>query len=260
MLDFETLNKRDVVVKHRYLISFFTTTLFYLLLAGAYFYVQDKYLVADQKPQDQIIHLSLATCIPEVVPPVEEPEEIEKEEPVVEEEIIEDPEPEPIIEEKPIPEKIIPEPIEPKIIPKPVVEKIEKKPVVKKKKKVQKKKTKKKVRKKAAQKTTRGLKRTGTAKKNNTAKKNQFLAQVRQKINKHKSYPKIAKKRRMQGKVKVRFTILANGNVGHISIKGPKVFHTSARRAVKSAFPINIKNAPISLPQSVNLTLHYQLR
>ena len=92
------------------------------------------------------------------------------------------------------------------------------------------------------------------------AKKNQFLAQVRQKINQHKSYPKIAQRRGLQGKVKVRFTILANGNVGHISLSGPKVFHNSARRAVKGAFPINTKNAPISLPQSVNLTLRYQLR
>ena len=254
MLDFENLNKRDVVVKHRYLISFFSTTFFYLLLAGTYFYVQYQYLIADQKPQDQTIHLSLSTCVPEVVPPVEEPEEIEKEEPVVEEEIIEEPEPEPIVEEKPIPEKIIPEPIEPKIVPKPIVEKVEKKPVVKKKKKV-----KKKVRKKAPPKITKGIKRTGTSR-NSTAKKNQFLSKVRQKINQHKSYPKIAKRRGMQGTVRVRFTILASGNVGHISVSGPKVFHNSARYAVKCAFPINTKNAPISLPESVNLTLRYQLK
>jgi len=250
LLDFETLNKRDVVVKHRYLISFFSTTLFYFLLAGTYFYVLTQHFIADQKPQEQIIHLSLASYVPEVVPPVEEPEEIE-EEPVIEEEIIEEPEPEPIVEEK-----IIPEPVEPKIVPKPIVEK---KPVVKKKKKVKKKKIKKKVRKKAPRKTTKGLKRTG-ALRNSTAKKNQFLSKVRQKINQHKSYPKIAKRRGMQGKVKVRFTILASGNVGHISVSGPKVFHNSARYAVKKAFPISTRNIPISLPTSVNLTLRYQLR
>jgi len=258
LLDFENLNKRDVVVKHRYLISFFSTTFFYLLLAGTYFYVQYQYLIADQKPQDQTIHLSLSTCVPEVVPPVEEPEEIEKEEPVVEEEIIEEPEPEPIVEEKPIPEKIIPEPIEPKIIPKPVVEEIKKKPVVK-KKVVKKKKVKKKVKKRAPSKTTKGAKQTGVAQKNASAKKNLFLAKVRRKINQHKSYPKIAKRRGMQGKVKVRFTILANGNVGHISVSGPKVFHNSARNAVKKAFPISTRNIPISLPTSVNLSLRYQL-
>lgn len=231
--------------KHRCLISFFSTTLFYLLLAGTYFYVQYQHLIADQKPQDQTIHLSLSTCVPEVVPPVEEP--------VIEEEVIEEPEPEPVIEEKPIPEKVIPEPIEPKIIPKLVVKKIEKKPIVKKKKKV-----KKKVRKKSPPKMTKGLKRAGSAN-NNAAKKNQFLTQIRRKINQHKSYPKIAKRRGMQGTVKVRFTILASGHLGHISVTGPKVFHSSARNAVKRAFPIRTKNIPISLPTSVNLSLRYQL-
>ena len=262
MLDFKTLYKRDFVVKHRYLISFFSTTFFYLLLAGTYFYVQHQNFIADQKPQDQIVHLSLSNCIPEAVPPIEEPEEIE-EEPVVEEEIIEEPEPEPVVEkkpilEKPIPEKIIPEPIEPKIIPKPVVEKIEKKPVVK-KKEVKKKKVKKKVKKRAPSKTTKGVKRTGVSR-NSTAKKNQFLVKVRKKINQHKSYPKIAKRRGMQGAVKVRFTILASGHVGHISVKGPKVFHNSARYAVKCAFPISTRNVPLSLPASVNLVLRYQLK
>ncbi len=234
------------MVKHRYLISFFTTTLFYLLLAGTYFYVQQQNFIADRKPQDQIMHLSLATCVPEeIVPPVEEP--------VEEEEIIEEPEPEPIVEEKPVPEVVIPKPIEPKIIPKPVIKKIEKKPVVKKKKKV-----KKKVKKRAAPKTTKGLKRAGVSR-NSTAKKNQFLAKVRAKINKYKSYPKIAKRRGMQGTVKVQFTILSNGNVGHISVSGPKVFYSSAKSAVKKAFPIRTKNIPISLPTRVNLLLRYQL-
>ena len=222
--------------------------------------MQHQYLIADQKPQDNVIHLSLASCIAEVVLPVEEeePEEIEEEEPVVEEKPIVEPEPEPVVKEEPVPEKIIPEPIEPKIIPKPVVEEIKKKPVVK-KKVVKKKKVKKKVKKRAPSKTTKGLKQTGVAQKNDSAKKNQFLAKVRRKINQHKSYPKIAKRRGMQGSVKVRFTILASGNVGHISVSGPKVFHNSARHAVKSAFPINVKNAPLSLPESVNLTLRYQL-
>jgi len=226
-------------------------------MAGAYFYVQQRNVIADQKPQDQTVHLSLSSCVCEPVPPVEEPEEIEKEEPVVEEEVIEEPKPEPIVEEKPVPEEVIPEPVEPKITPKPVVEEIKKKPVVK--KKVQKKK-KKKVRKRAPAKTTKGAKQTGVAQKNALAKKNQFLAKIRRKINEHKSYPKIAKRRGMQGAVKVQFTILASGNVGHISVSGPKVFHNSARHAVKCAFPINTKNVPISLPESVNLTLRYKLK
>jgi protein TonB len=64
----------------------------------------------------------------------------------------------------------------------------------------------------------------------------------------------------MQGSVKVRFTILPGGNVGNISISGPKVFHRSARSAIKKSFPVSTKNIPVSLPQTVNLTLRYQLR
>jgi protein TonB len=64
----------------------------------------------------------------------------------------------------------------------------------------------------------------------------------------------------MQGTIDVRFTILSNGRVGNISVSGPKVFHKSARNAVKSAFPINVKNAPISLPKSINIKLRYQIR
>jgi protein TonB len=53
---------------------------------------------------------------------------------------------------------------------------------------------------------------------------------------------------------------LSNGNVGNISVSGPKVFHRSARNAVKSAFPVNVKSAPITLPISIDITLDYQIR
>ncbi|MEA1953980.1 MAG: TonB family protein [Campylobacterota bacterium] len=235
--------------KYRHLISLFTTTLFYLLLAGSYIYLQSKYLVADQEPEEKVMHLSLAT----LVPVLEEPEEVEKEEPVVEEEL------EPVVEEKPIVEEIIPEPVVAKVVPKPIVKKKPKPKVkkrVKKKAKKQKAKKQKKVRKKA----TAKKKSSSGSKKSSKAQKNRFLSKVRAKIDRNKSYPKIAKRRGMQGSVKVRFTILRSGKVGNISVSGPKVFHSSAKRAVKKSFPISTKNVPISLPQSVNLTLRYQLR
>ena len=222
-------------------------------MAGLYFYVQDRQFISEENAEIQKMTMCLSTFVPEVIPPVEEveeeiiEEEIVEEEPLVEPEIIE----EPVIEEEPeteIIEEVIPEPIVEKEIPKPKV----KKPIKKKiKKKVKKKKVKKKKQKKVV---------SSVASKSSPAQKNKFLAQIRANINKHKSYPRIAKKRRMQGAVKVKFTILSSGKVGHISIDGPKVFHNSARDAVKCAFPINAKNAPISLPMSVNITLRYQIR
>jgi len=96
--------------------------------------------------------------------------------------------------------------------------------------------------------------------KSTPAQRNKFWSALRKKIDKHKFYPRIAKKRMMEGAVKVRFTVLANGNVGHITLKGPKIFYNSARNAVKSAFPIDVKKSPVSLPSTINLTLRYQIR
>ncbi len=212
-----------------------------------------QHFVVSQKEKDKTINLSLSQFVPEVI---EQPLE-EKEEPIVEEEPEPEPEPE-IVEPEPIPEPVVEE----KPVPEPVVvKKVEKKPEPKKivKKKKKKKLVKKKVKKKK-KKASRASSRRATSSRVDPNKKSRFLSQIRAKINRAKSYPRIAQKRGMQGVVKVRFTILKNGRVGHISVSGPKVFHNSAKRAVKKAFPINTKNAPLSLPTSVNLTLRYQLR
>jgi len=238
------------MLKHRHFISYFSTTLLYLAMAGLFFYSQQHMRVAVKKSEEKTIQMAMSTFVPEVTPPSEEPvveeEPLEEELPVIEPEIIEEPLPE---KEPEIKEEVIPEPIVQKITPKPVVKEVKKKPKIKKKTK------KKRVKKKSVKKSVYSRQS-----KSSKAEKNRFLANIRAKIDKHKSYPRIAKKRRMQGSVKVKFTILRSGKVGKISVKGPKVFHSSARKAVKSAFPVNAKKSPISLPTNVNLTLRYQIR
>ena len=232
---------------HRYKVSFSITTLIYVSLFLAYLYMVSQHFIVSQKEKDQVINLSLSQFVPEVIE--QPPEPIE--EPIVEEIIEPEPEPEPEIEE---PE---PEP-EPVVIEKPVVKPIpELKPVIK---KVKKKKTKKVVKKKKKRKVKKRSSRRATSSRVNPNKKSQFLARIRAKINRAKSYPRIAQKRGMQGTVKVRFSILKSGHVGNISVSGPKVFHNSAKRAVKKAFPLNTKNAPLRLPTTVNLSLRYRLR
>ena len=246
--------------KHRYEISFLLTTLFYVFaIAGYFVYIKNQHFTVEQKPQEKIITLTLN----EFVPP--EPQIVE---PVVEPKT--EPEPEEVVEPEPEPEVVEPEPLPPELVvikpiekPKPIVKKVVKKPVPKKRKKKKllkkkiKKKTGKKIVKKRAHKKVTAPSRPSRV---NPAKKSQFLARLRAKINRAKSYPRIAQRRGMQGSVKVKFTILANGTVRIISVSGPKVFHNSARSAIKSAFPISTKNAPFSLPTSVNLSLRYQLR
>jgi len=230
------------VVRYRNFISFAITTLLYTLLFGSYFYLMHTYIVNDQSAQDSAIQLSLSEFVPEVQPPAEEIEE----ETVVEEE----PEPEPIVKEEPVVEEVIPEPVKPRVVPVPKV----KKTVIKKKKKVKKKRVK-----KRSAVSRKGIKRQGSGRASAT-QKNRFLATVRRRINQNKSYPRIAKRRGIQGSVRVKFTILPGGNVGNISISGPKVFHSSARRAIKRSFPISTRNVPFSLPKTLNLTLRYQLK
>ena len=241
--------------KHRYKVSFSLTTLIYVSLFFIYLAFVGERFVVSQQEKDKVINLSLSQFVPEVIEqPVEE--EIE---PPVEEEVEPEPEPEPeVIEPEPIPEPVV----EKKFVETvPVVKKVEKKPEPKKivKKKKQKKVVKKKKAKKRKQ-ASRASSRRATSSRVDPNKKSRFLASLRAKINRKKSYPRIAQKRGMQGTVKVRFVILRNGRVGNISVSGPKVFHNSAKGAVKKAFPINVKNAPLRLPTTVNLSLRYRLR
>lgn len=258
------------MLKHRFFISFFGTALLYVTVGLLFFYALNQTIGTEQKPQEKIINFTLSEYVPEVVPPVEPPIEIPVEEPIVEE-IVEPVVEEPIIEEpepeEPVIEEVIPEPIKPKVVPKPVVKKIVQKKIIKKVKKkvIKKKRVKKKtVKKRVAKRKTSSKK---SAKKKNASKKqaspakiNAFLSRIRAKINKNKRYPRIAQRRGMQGSVKVRFTILRNGHVANIKITGKKVFHKSVKSAIKKAFPINAKKAPLSLPTTVNLTLRYQIK
>ena len=244
--------------RHRFFISFLITMCLYAILVFTLLYAQHLHVVTEQTPEEQIISMSLSYYVPEVIPPIEEPI---KEEPVKEEVI-----PEPIKEvepevEKVVEQEVISEPVVEKIVPKPkpIIKKIMKKKVQK-KKKLKKKQVKRKRVKKKVLKRKVSTKKAPSKKKVSPAKKNAYLARVRSKINSNKTYPRIAKRRGMQGSVKVHFIILKNGNVGNITVSGPKVFHKSAKDAVKKSFPINTKNAPISLPMTVNFVLHYQIR
>ena len=249
------------MLRNRHFVSYFSTTLMYALGISLFFYAQNHTLVSSKQTEEKSIQLCMSAFQPEVPAVLEQieqeeaVEEKEVEEPIVEEEPVVEEKPvikeEPVPEEKPVvKEEIVPEPV----VPKPVVKKEKKKPEVKKKPK------KKPIKKKTAKKKQVRQKASSRSAKSSAAEKNQFLANIRTKINKHKSYPRVAKKRGMQGTVNVKFTILSSGKVGNISVSGPKIFHRSARNAVKSAFPINVKNAPVSLPKSINIKLRYQIR
>ncbi len=89
---------------------------------------------------------------------------------------------------------------------------------------------------------------------------NRFLASIKRRIARHKRYPPAARRRRLQGMVRVSFTVLPSGRVASISVRGPRAFTASARRAVREAFPVDVSRAGFSLPRRLSVTLRYRLR
>lgn len=255
------------MLKNRYFISYFSTTLFYLFLGFMVFYTPSVIIrITPQEPTPKTISLSLSTFVPETVvqeeEQKEEPEPIKEKKEEVKEEVVEEPIVEEIEKEEPIVEEV-PLVVAPLVVekPKPIVvkKKVVKKPIIK-KKIIKKRPVQKRIVKQQPKKRTHKTLSARQNLKNTPAQKNKFLSGIRAKINKNKSYPRMAKKRGIQGSVTVSFTILTNGRVGHITLRGSKVFYASAKSAIESAFPINPQNTPLSLPLKLNLTLTYQLR
>ena len=248
------------MINYRFLLSFLVTSFSYLVVGVSLFYFSQTSMISDKKSPLKTIELSIQAFQPQVVE--KKPEPIKEETPPPVEN-----EPEPVKEETPPPPEPIvekPKPVEPPK-PKPLVKKEEtKKPEAKKEKPKVKKKKPEKVVKKTKKRQPPVEKRSAlksSKKQRSTAKeKNLFLAKVRDRINRNKSYPRIAKRRGMQGSVKVNFTILPNGHVSAITVSGPRAFHRSAKKAVEKAFPVSVKHIPMRLPEEVSITLHYKLR
>ncbi len=270
--------QRDLL---RHVTAYMVTALVYAGLFFAFFYFQTHTFVADKPSKEKTIQMSLSTFVPpqeeavkeHVLKPVAPPQPIKQEQtPKVPTPPLVSLKPKKAVTEKPLLEpkvqkKSTPKPVVASKKVKPKVQKEPQKPKLKKNivKKVQKKAQKKVVQRqkqtKPARKRKETHKQTSASKrsKSSAAERNRFWSLLRQRIERNKSYPRIAKKRGMEGTLKVRFTILSSGKVGHISLSGPKVFHNSARKAVQKAFPLNPQKVPLSLPTTVNLTLHYQI-
>jgi protein TonB len=240
----------------RHSIAYFITTSVYAFVIFLVLYTPSHTLFSSQKPEESVMKMSLSQFVPPAPTP---PEPIVEE--IIEEPVVPEPveEPEPVVEKEPEPvQEVEPEPIVEKETITPVKKVAKKEDTPKKKLEKKKQEVKKKEKKKKKITTQRHVSRKQNA--SSRAQVDRFWTTLRKKIDRKKSYPRIAKKRRMEGTVEVKFTILRNGNVGMITVSGPKIFHASAKKAVRNAFPINVKHAPISLPTSINLPIRYQLR
>ena len=87
-----------------------------------------------------------------------------------------------------------------------------------------------------------------------------FLATLRKRIERGKRYPAMAKRRGLQGSVRVRFVVTASGQVKNLHMEGSRLFFRSAKAAVLQAFPVSTVGANVAFPLRVSLTLRYRLR
>ncbi|MBN2816204.1 MAG: energy transducer TonB [Campylobacterales bacterium] len=92
------------------------------------------------------------------------------------------------------------------------------------------------------------------------ALKKSFTETLISKINANKSYPSTARRRAIEGDVKVRFEILADGSVDNIEItSGKSIFEKATREAIERSFPLEVQNTPYSFPETFSLTITYKL-
>lgn len=93
--------------------------------------------------------------------------------------------------------------------------------------------------------------------------KQAFLQNVRSQIMANKKYPKIAKRRHIEGSVKIRFDITSSGQVSNIRfINGKSIFQKSIRKTLENTFPMAIpQNVKADLPiMNISVVLHFNLR
>jgi len=93
------------------------------------------------------------------------------------------------------------------------------------------------------------------------AKKQNFIADLIKRINRNKSYPRVARRRSIQGTIEMKFIIQMDGRVKDIQvISGKNIFKKSAIKAIKSSFPINIDAKLFSFPKNFKIKINYILK
>ena len=229
----------------RYLNSFFITSFIYLILAVMFINVISEISIETKKEEESITKISLNSVA------IQKVEEVTKE---IEKEIV----------TEPIIEKIVEKPA-PKVIEKP--KKVEKK-IVKQEKQIEK--VVEKPAPKVVEKENENIEKMAVAEQNEISTKqesiiqsnsnnernknleSEYLAKVKNKIEKNKVYPKVAKRLNQTGKVIVSFDILKDGKITNI-----KIIHKSKFEKLDEASIELLRNIGFfeAIPNELNKTV-----
>ena len=90
--------------------------------------------------------------------------------------------------------------------------------------------------------------------------KQEYLRRLMAHIEKHKHYPRAARRRYIEGDVTVTFTLQAGGKVTDLSVEGAQaVLSGAAKRAVEEALPLPEPPSALDLPWPVAFTMRFSL-
>ena len=89
---------------------------------------------------------------------------------------------------------------------------------------------------------------------------NFVFTQIKNMIDKNKTYPNVAKRRGIEGNVIVSFIISPKGEfIKFENIVGKKVFYKSVQNAIKKIFPFPTPKEIFTSSQRLSLVLEYKL-
>lgn len=97
--------------------------------------------------------------------------------------------------------------------------------------------------------------------KRNLISREEYLATLLAHIEKRKSYPRAARRRGVEGSIKVSFTLGCDGTVSNIrTTGGHKLLKKSASKAVMASLPLPKPPTGINCPMLVNYAMAYKLK
>ncbi len=94
-----------------------------------------------------------------------------------------------------------------------------------------------------------------------TELRERYLASLLALIEKRKSYPRVARRRSIEGLVRVSFTVECDGSIGRLQIrKGHKLLKRSATKAIDLAQPFPQPPEEVKCPLPVDYVMAFELR
>lgn len=88
-----------------------------------------------------------------------------------------------------------------------------------------------------------------------------YIQKLFARIEAHKFYPAVARRRRLEGQVQVSFTVRANGAISDLrASEGQPLLEEAARKTVQRALPLPSPEGRVNMPLAISYRMDFRLR